>query len=152
MKRLLTLLASLILWTVPLAALAQSPETETTFDYVQIRKNLTVLGTINGQTAPGAQGSQGGTLPAPGANNNVLTSNGSTWASAAPSGGGGGGPFLPAQLATISAFSSAASICVDAQTQYVYVLGILASNSHTAVAQIKIADGTVKTLDSKMER
>lgn len=88
------------------------------------------------------------TTVAPSTSGNVLTSNGTAWTSAAASGGGGSSPFVPAGFANVSTMNSWDELLISPDGAYVYVSGILASNSHGAIAKVKIADGSISaTLD-----
>ncbi len=58
-------------------------------------------------------------------------------------GGGSASPFAPAGFANVSTFSSWTDLAISPDGAYVYVCGVLSSNSHGAIAKVKIADGTV---------
>lgn len=91
----------------------------------------------------GSGGAYQGSTVAPGTSGNVMTSNGTAWTSAAAAGGGGSSP-LPAGFVTLSAFDDTGGyLAMSPDGVYAYVSGILVSNSHGAIAQVKIADGTV---------
>lgn len=69
-----------------------------------------VLPAVNGGTG----------LDAPGANGNVLTSNGTAWTSSAPTGGGGGG----GRGRSVSTITSDTTLGSDANTDYYVMLGV----------------------------
>lgn len=68
---------------------------------------------------------------------------------ATPAGGGGGSasPFGAAGFVSVSDLNGWYDLAVSPAGDYVYVLGVLASNANKAVAKVTVADGTVSVLD-----
>jgi hypothetical protein len=52
-------------------------------------------------------------------------------------------PFAPAGFANVSTFNAWNDLAVSPDGKYVYVTGVLTSNSHGAIAQVSIASGLV---------